>query len=109
MKQGNLDLREGKLDLLVIKSCLVENYLSPWIIDLGVTNHTCCSLKMLSSYTQLAEGDFTLSVGKGALASASAIGDVKLYFENNKFLFLNNVYFVSGFTRNLISISWLYE
>ena len=101
--------KKGKLDLLVTESCLVENDLSPWIIDSGATNHICCFLQKLDSYTRLADGDFTLRVRIDALVSASTVGQIKLYVENNKFLFLNNVYFVPGFTRNLISVSRLYE
>ena len=101
--------KKGKLDLLVIESCLVENYLLSWIINSGATNHICCSLQTLCSYTRLAKGDFTFRVGNGDLVSASALGDVKLYVENNKSLFLNNVYFVPRFIRNLIYISRLYE
>ena len=64
---------------------------------------------MPDSYTRLVDGDFTLRVGNGALVSALGVGEIKLYVENNKFLFLNNIYFVPGFTRNLILVSRLYE
>ena len=43
------DKKKGKYDLLVSEACLVEDDLSPWIIDSGATNHVCSSLQILSS------------------------------------------------------------
>ncbi|EXC27155.1 Retrovirus-related Pol polyprotein from transposon TNT 1-94 [Morus notabilis] len=52
---------QGKSDLLVLETCLVEGDTSAWIIDSGATNHR------LSSYTKLADGDYTMKVGKWAM------------------------------------------
>ena len=41
------DKKKGKYDLLVSKACLVEDDLSPWIVDSGTTNHVCSSFQML--------------------------------------------------------------
>ena len=64
---------------------------------------------MLSSFEKLADGDFTMRMGNGAVVSAKAVGEVRLQFNNNKFLVLDNVYFIPSFRRNLISISSLFE
>ena len=40
-----------------------------------------------------------------ALVSVSVVGDIKLYVENNNFLFLNNVYF---FFQGLLETSFLF-
>ena len=100
--------KKGKFDLLVLETCLVVENFSHWIVDSGATNHVCSSLQMLSSYKPLIDGDFLMRVGNGAEVSAKAVGVARLYFAN-KYLVLNNVYFIPGFRRNLISISRLYE
>ena len=86
----------------------MEDDLSPWIVDSRATNHVCSSLQMLSSFKELADGDFTMKMGNGAIVSALAVGVIRLYFQN-KFIVLNNVYFVPGLRRNLIFVSKLIE
>jgi hypothetical protein len=101
--------KQGKSDLLVMETCLVENDFSSWIIDSGASNHVCVSLQMLESSRDLEEGVFTIRVGSGERLSATAVGTVRLSFDNNKYLFLDNVYFIPDFKRNLISVSKLLE
>ena len=86
----------------------MEDDLSPWIVDSGATNHVCSSLKMLTFSRELADKDVTMRVGSGEVVSAKAVGVARLNFRN-KFLILNNVFFIPGFRRNLISISMLHE
>ena len=50
-----------------------------------------------------------MRMGNDAVVSAKAVGEVRLQFNNNKFLVLNNVYFIHSFRRNLISVSSLFE
>ena len=70
--------KKGKSDLHVLESCLVENDMSSWIVDSGATNHVCCSMQMFDSATELADGDYTMRVGNGAMVSAKAMGEVRL-------------------------------
>ena len=63
---------------------------------------------MLSSSRELADGEQTMRVGTGEVVSVRAVGVVKLYFRN-KFLILDNVYYIPCFRRNLISVSRLFE
>ena len=49
-----------------------------------------------------------MRVGNRAKVSAKAVGVVRLHFRN-KFLLLNNIYFIPSFRRNLISMSRLFE
>ena len=63
---------------------------------------------MLSASRELADRDVTMRVGNGEVASAKAVGVARLNFRN-KFLVLNNIFFIPGFRRNLISISMLHE
>ena len=45
-----------------------------------------------------------MRMGNDAVVSAKVVGEVRIQFNNNKFLILNNVYFILGFRRNLISV-----
>ena len=86
----------------------MENDAEAWIVDSGATNHICSSLQTLSSSTPLRDGDVSMRLGSGEVVSATAVGVARLELGNN-FLVLNNVYFIPGFRRNLISISVLNE
>ena len=102
--------KKGKYDLLVLEACLVEEDLfdiSSWIVDSGATNHISFSLQTISSSTPLWDGDVSMRLGSGEVVSATAVGVAHLNFDN-KYLLLNNVYFIPGFRRNLISISMLH-
>ena len=63
---------------------------------------------MLSSSRALAHRDVTMRVGSGEVVSTKAVGVACLNFRN-KFLVLNNVFFIPGFRRNLIFFSMLHE
>ena len=49
-----------------------------------------------------------MRIGTGDVVSARAVGEVRLQF-NSCFLSLDNVYYILGFTRNLIYVSKLLE
>ena len=49
-----------------------------------------------------------MRVDSGEAISAKAVGVTRLNFRN-KFIILNNVFFIPGFRRNLISVSMLHE
>ena len=100
--------KQGKYDLLALEACSVEYDAHAWIIHPGATNHTCSSLQTLSSSMPLRDGDVSMRLDSGEVVSATAVGVARLEFGNN-FLVLNNVYFIPGFRRNLISISLLHE
>ena len=99
---------KSKYDLLVLESCIVEDDSSPWIIDSRATNHVCSSMQWAESWTQLEEGSFSMRVGSRDVVSTRAVGVVRLHF-GSCFIILDNVYLISGFTRNLISVSKLLE
>ncbi|TYK04622.1 gag/pol protein [Cucumis melo var. makuwa] len=81
---------QGKYDLLVVETCLVEYENSTWILDLGATGHICFSFQENSSWKRLSEGEITLKVGTEEMVSAEAVGDLKLYF-GNRYVILKNV------------------
>src|SRR5215813_5014129 len=99
----------GKYDLLVIESLLVEDDKSVWIVDSGATNHVCSSLQLLDSWKDLTEGDFPMKVRTRDVVSARAVGVSRLEFLNKSYLNLNNVLYIPGFYRNLISVSKLLD
>ena len=86
----------------------MEDDKSIWIVDSGATNHVCCSLQLLDSWRDLTEGSFTMRVGTGDAVSAKAVGVSNLNF-NKSYLCLNDVLYIPGFRRNLISVSKLME
>ena len=57
---------------------------------------------------KLSEGEITLKVGTGEMVSASAVGDLKLFFRD-RYVILKNVLYVPQMKRNLISISCILE
>ena len=63
---------------------------------------------MRTKARKLKEKEFTLRVGNGESVSAKAVREARLVF-GNKYLFLDNVYFILNISRNLISISELYK
>ncbi|KAL4033283.1 hypothetical protein IC575_006370 [Cucumis melo] len=100
--------KQGKYDLLVLETCLVENDDSTWIIDSGATNHVCSSFQGISSWLQLETGEMTMRVGTGHVVSTIAVGGLRLCLQKS-FLLLENVYVVSDLKRNLISVKCLLE
>ena len=79
-----------------------------WIVDSRATNHICPSLQALRKTRELRDGELTFLDVNGEFISAKVVGEVRLVF-NNKFMILNNVYYVSNILRNIISISQLCE
>lgn len=92
----------------MLEANIVENDLSSWMIDSGSTNHICSSIQMLECPKQLEQEVMTMRVGNGALFLAKAYGIVRLNLEN-MFLVSDDVYFIPGFSRNIISLSLLHE
>ena len=68
----------------------------------------CSSLQLLTKAKKLRAKEFTLRVGNGESVSTEAVGEVRLQF-GNKFLLLDNVYFIPNISRNLILVSELYK
>ena len=69
----------------------------------------CCSLKGFKETRKLEDGEFSFSLGNGATVSAMTIGCISLSFKNNKYLLLNDVYFVPDFGKNLLSVARIVE
>jgi len=97
----------GKLESHVVETLMSTCSPISWVLDSGSTNHVCNSLQGFRRIRNLSEGEVMLSMGTNAQASAKSVGDVLLYFSDNRCLVLNNVLYVPSFRRNLISVSCL--
>ena len=102
--QGNVPLHS----IHVLELNYVDNYDDSWIVDSGVTNHVCSFLQMLTRARKLKPKEFTLRVGNRESVSAKAVGEARLVF-CNKYLLVDNIYFILNISRNLISVSELYK
>ena len=80
----------GECDLLIVEACLVEESSDNWVIDSGATNHVCVSLQGFKQTRSLLNESFTLRMGDGTLVLAEAVGDVHLYFDSYRSLFLRD-------------------
>ena len=65
-------------------------------------------MQLLTKARKLRAKEFTLRIGNGESVSAEVVGEVRLHFRN-KFLLLDNVYFIPNISRNLISVFELYK
>ena len=63
---------------------------------------------MLTRAKKLKPNEFTLRVGNGESVSAEVLEEARVVF-GNKYLLLDNVYFIPNISRNLISIFELYK
>ncbi|KAK8625706.1 hypothetical protein V6N13_056867 [Hibiscus sabdariffa] len=80
---------------------------SSWVLDTGCGSHICTSVHGLHMRRNLAKGDVDLRVGNGARVAALAVGTYVLSLPSGMVLNLENCYFVSSLTKNIISISCL--
>ena len=99
--------KKGKKNLLFVEACVIIDSTETWIIDSGATDHVCNSMEGLSVTKKFKVNEFTLRLGDGSRVKVTAMGDVTLNFNNSKYLFLKNCYYIPVFNRNLISVSHL--
>jgi len=99
-----LGKKTGKTEMLVVEVSFIADTSDSWCIDSAATHHICNSLQGFQVSRQLDDGEISLSLGSAAKASAVAVGVVRLMFENNKILVLNNALYVPTIRRNLISV-----
>ena len=101
--------KQGMGNLNVVEACLVENYNDKWIIDSGATNHVCYSLQWFRQTSLVGQEQRFLRLGNGEHVSVKALGQVELFFNNDRTLCLVDCLYVPDFKRNLISVSCLFE
>ena len=101
--------KQGMGNLNVVEACLVENYNDKWIIDSGATNHVCYSLQWFRQTSLVGQEQRFLRLGNGEHVSVKALGQVELFFNNDRTLCLVDYLYVPDFKRNLIYVSCLFE
>ena len=101
--------KQGMGNLNVVEACLVENYNDKWIIDSGATNRVCYSLQWFRQTSLVGQEQRFLRLGNGEHVSVKALGQVELFFNNDRTLCLVDCLYVPDFKRNLISVSCLFE
>jgi len=94
----------SKTEMLVVEVSFTTDTSNTWCIDSAATHHICNSLQGFQVSRQLDDGEISLSLGSEARVSAVAVGVVRLCFQNNKVLILNNALYVPTIRRNLISV-----
>ena len=90
--------------MLVVEVSFIADTSNTWCIDSAATHHICNSLQGFQLSKPLEDGEISLSLGSEAKVSAVAVGVVRLAFQNNNVLILNNALYVTNIRRNLISV-----
>lgn len=73
-----------------------------WWVDLGATSHICKDLRWFKECQPIEDGS-VVKMGNVAIEPIKGLGSVLLYFTSGKCLYLNNVLYVSGIRKNLVS------
>ena len=79
--------------------CLLACTTSTWCVDTGATNHVCNSLQGFQETRRLAKWEIDLLMGDTSHVAAVAVGVVNLYFEEDKFLVLDDCLYVPDVRR----------
>ncbi|MFS7996227.1 putative RNA-directed DNA polymerase [Helianthus anomalus] len=100
---------------MVYKHNSVENYVSfisesfyvqddmlAWWVDSGATSHVCKDLKWFEEFEPIEDGS-VLKMGNVATKPIKGVGKVRLVFTSGKHLLLDNVLYVPGIRKNLLS------
>ena len=90
-------------DIYVIKVNLATS--ASWVFDTGCGTHIVSNVQGLQRSRKLAKGEVELRVGNGARVAALAIGTYSLPLPSGLVLELNNCYFVTSITKNIVSVS----
>ena len=77
-----------------------------WLIDSGVSKHTTAYKENLSEVVEK-ESHLHVVLGDDANYTVKGFGSTSLQLESNDLLHLNDVVYVPGMKRNLVSISAL--
>ena len=78
-----------------------------WVLDTGCGYHICVNVQGFKNSRSLAKGEVDLQVGNGARVAALAVGTYYLSLPSGLVLELDNCYYVSTMSRNIICISCL--
>nr|KAJ0212594.1 hypothetical protein LSAT_V11C400219000 [Lactuca sativa] len=107
--------QQGQISVFMQNTKYIQNYISviseafyvqddkvAWWVDSGATSHVCKDLHWFKNFQQI-EDESVVKMGNVATEPIKGIGSVLLTFTSGKCLCLNNVLYVSGIRKNLVS------
>ncbi|XP_074374128.1 uncharacterized protein LOC141714511 [Apium graveolens] len=87
---------------LISEAFYVQDDNIAWWIDSGATSHVCKDLRWFIDFQPIEDGSI-LKMGNVATEPIKGVGYVKLVFTSGKCILLNNVLYVLGIRKNLLS------
>ncbi|KAM0046764.1 putative RNA-directed DNA polymerase [Helianthus debilis subsp. tardiflorus] len=105
-KANNIGTSSGIL-IYVIELFTVSN--NTWVFDTGCGYHITNVLQEPEKWRKLKQGDMELIVGDGKRVPVLATGTFHFSYPSGLVVNLNNCLFAPGITRNIISVSLLFE
>ncbi|KAD4888352.1 hypothetical protein E3N88_20425 [Mikania micrantha] len=87
---------------LISEACYVQDDDIAWWVDLGATSHVCKDLRWFKDFQPIEDGS-VIKMGNVATEPIKGLGKVKLVFTSGKCLCLDNVLYVPGIRKNLLS------
>ncbi|XP_074352399.1 uncharacterized protein LOC141691567 [Apium graveolens] len=87
---------------LISETFYVQDDNVAWWIDSGATSHVCKDLRWFEDFQPIEDGSM-LKMGNVATEPIKGLGNVKLVFTSGKYVLLNNVLYIPGIRKNLLS------
>nr|KAJ0214613.1 hypothetical protein LSAT_V11C400207050 [Lactuca sativa] len=107
--------QQGQISVFMQNSKYIQNYISvisevfyvlddkvAWWVDSGATSHVCKDIYWFKDFQPIEDGS-VVKMGNVATEPIKGIGSVLLTFTSGKCLCLNNVLYVPGIRKNLVS------
>nr|GEX17305.1 hypothetical protein [Tanacetum cinerariifolium] len=105
----NNELSQGASGLCIFT---IELYTFPnkyWVYDTGCGTHICNTTQGLRGSRKLKPCALSLYVGNGQRATVEAIGSYHVSLPSRLVIVLNNFHYAPSITREIISVSYLYD
>ncbi|KAI3810635.1 hypothetical protein L1987_20256 [Smallanthus sonchifolius] len=106
-KRANGEGTSSDISIYVIELFTVSS--DTWVFDTGCAYHIVNVLHEPEKWKKLKQGDMELIVGDGKRVPVLATGTFHLSCPSGLVVILNNCLFAPGLTRNIISVSLLFE
>nr|KAJ0187373.1 hypothetical protein LSAT_V11C900477740 [Lactuca sativa] len=104
--------QQCQISISMQNSKYVQNYISKafyvqdddvaWWVDSGATSHICKDLRWFKECQPIEDG-FVVKMGNVTTEPIKGLGSILLYFNYGKCLCVNNVLYVPGIQKNLVS------
>ena len=99
----NRSSTSGTLAIHVTDIFLADSYVNSWVFDTGSVAHICNTMQGMTKSRSVERGEVDSRVGNNARVAALAVGTMQLHLPSRFVLELNNCYFVSSLSRNIVS------